>query len=146
MVSPFVSEAGSFIATPVPPLPDVGFLTGSESQDASTEIPASTKQQTLTVEHPTTNVATSAARSCAVRGVVDDIEGNQVKATLFYGGRENPFLFDLLEINAAGAGYPGAIFEILVGSALDYKIVHLEAEEEAARKAALPPDLSFLDS
>ena len=30
-------------------------------------------------------------------------------------------------------------------TALDYKIVHLEAEEEAARKAALPPDLSFLD-
>jgi hypothetical protein len=145
-VSPYVSEAGSFIATPLPPLPAVNLLTDFESQLASTEIPASTKQQALSVEHPATGVATSAARSFSVRGVVDNIEGNQVSATLFYGGRENPFLFDLLEINAAGAGYPGAIFEILVGSALDYKIVHLGAEEEAAREAAPPPDLSFLDS
>lgn len=80
-----------------------------------------------------------------VRGVVDDLDGELARVTLMYADRENPFVFDLNELEAAGADYAGALFEVVIGPSLEYNIVHLAAEEEAARKAAPPLDLSFLD-
>lgn len=73
------------------------------------------------------------------------VEENQVRATLSYAGRQNPFVFGLHEMHAAGVDYPGALFEIRVAPTLDYEIIHLTEQEEAARRAAPSPDLSFLD-
>jgi len=111
----------------------------------STEIGGSSRGHAFRLEAAVASRAASTTPVPSVRGVVDEIEGGHARVNLSYSGRDNPFLFDLHELEAAGAAYPGALFEVVVGPAFQYKIVHLEEEEEAARRAALPPDLSFLD-
>jgi hypothetical protein len=76
---------------------------------------------------------------------VDHIEGNCARVALFYAGRSNDFLLNAADLSNAGAGYPGALFEIIIRSDLGYSIVHSVEEEVAARNAAPPPDLTFLD-
>ncbi|HXJ92552.1 MAG TPA: hypothetical protein VMT20_06680 [Terriglobia bacterium] len=85
------------------------------------------------------------AKRQSVKGVVDQVEGELAHVTLFYAGRPNDFLLDAADLSDAGAGYPGALFEITIRSDLGYSIVHSVEEEVAARKAAPPPDLTFLD-
>lgn len=91
------------------------------------------------------SLSTSAAAQHTVKGVVDDLEGSHARVTLFYGGRENRFLLDAHDLEAAGVAYPGALFQIVIENNFAYRIVHSAEEEEAARKKAPRPDLSFLD-
>lgn len=143
-VSLFASER-SFLETILPPSqPLATIVRGLESTITSTEAGVTDKPAVLP-SNPPAPTSSTAIQSCAIRGVVDTLEEKRVRATLSYGGRENPYVFDLPEMEAAGADYPGALFEIRVGPTLDYEIVHLMAEEEAARAAAPLPDLSFLD-
>ncbi|MGH9403328.1 MAG: hypothetical protein ACRD2P_14610 [Terriglobia bacterium] len=80
-----------------------------------------------------------------VKGVVSELDGSHARVTLFYGGRDNDFLLDVRDLDVAGASYPGALFEIIIGTDYSYKIVHSGEEEAVARREAPPPDLSFLD-
>jgi hypothetical protein len=80
-----------------------------------------------------------------VEGVVDDIEGDDARVRLYYAGRENNFVFSVTELEAVGAGYPGAVFGVSVGTDHSYAIVHLAEREQAIRAQAPPPDLSFLE-
>lgn len=81
----------------------------------------------------------------SVNGVVEDIEGSYASVILLYGGRENQFLFEVDDLQRAGAAYPGALIKISVGSDFGYKLVHSAEQEAVARNEAPPPDLSFLD-
>ena len=81
----------------------------------------------------------------SIKGVVDDVVGDRARVSLFYAGRANRFLFDAQDFSDASAAYPGALFEIIVGSDLGYTIIHSIEEEAATRSAAPPPDLTFLD-
>jgi hypothetical protein len=80
-----------------------------------------------------------------VEGVVDDVEGDDALVRLYYGGRENSFVFSASELKDVGAGYPGAVFGISVKPDYSYAIVHLQEREQAIRAEAPAPDLSFLE-
>jgi hypothetical protein len=83
-----------------------------------------------------------------VRGVVDRVEGTLSHVTLLYDDRENQFSFPTSELQAAGAAYVGALFDLTVGRERDYishTLVHAEEEENEARQKLGSIDLSFLD-
>jgi hypothetical protein len=82
------------------------------------------------------------------KGVVDQVAPSSCHVTLFYGDRENKFLFPTSLLEASGASYPGALFNIVLkkeNGFQTYDIVHLIDEETKARQEAPPVDLSFLN-
>jgi hypothetical protein len=95
-----------------------------------------------------TGVATAPSQDQRFRGVVDQIDSPSSQVTLFYGHRENRFLFPTELLNSAGVGYAGALFEIVMkldGGFHSYDIIHLKDEEDRVRREMPAADLSFLD-
>ena len=140
-------DAGSTLPTSEPALPRPGDYRpiGGVAPGLQTETDGS-RQRSVSMQDAVLAVpSTPAAPEHSVKGVVDDIEGDHARATLSYGGRENRFLLNIDDLKVAGAAYPGALFEIIISGDFSYKIVHSVEEEEAARREAPLPDLSFLD-
>jgi hypothetical protein len=118
---------------------------GTYAPAARTEASTSEPPQIRSIGPAEAPPSAAVAKYQSVKGVVDHVEGDRARVTLFYAGRSNDFVLDTNDLSNAGAGYPGALFEIVVRSDLGYSIVHSVEEEAAARRGAPPPDLAFLD-
>jgi hypothetical protein len=76
------------------------------------------------------------------------VQPENADVTLFYGDRENHFTIPTFLLQQGKMDYAGALFEIVLtqrDGLQSYDFNHLIAEEQAARQAGTPMDLSFLE-